>query len=368
MLYIDMSDICDKSKHVSRVIFILACSVLWIISLQGAAFQRQNQDTEDVELLFEKLNGANQRINELETELRNGHSTNPSSGDIILGDTVSNSFQAAKLLFDSLPFTNSTFSKPLVLRNFIRRERILNKTDIVLSTQTSTHKFNSLYHQLFYWNGPASIAVYIKRKEDLLQLARFTKEYADLLTEASFHLVMEKTNMSFPANILRNVALEGIESFYFVAMDVDLIPLPKDCYSKLYTTMSKVNIADRTKTLFVLPAFSLLPENGSKYANASEVPKTKRKAVSMIRRGRVEQFWRRKYPQGHAPSRYPAWMKAGEDSKDYYRLFLTKTQSQSYEPYVLGFKPGVPRYWEGKKLPTSQVMISNERNDQIWMT
>jgi len=207
-----------------------------------------------------------------------------------------------------------------------------------------------LYQQLFSWNGPSSIAVYIKSEEDLLQLANFTVQYAKILKEASFHLVLEKTNMPYPANILRNVAMDGIESFYFVAMDVDLIPLPKNCYSKLSDTMSKVALANRTKTLFVLPALSLLPEKEGGYANASEVPKTKREALSMIRKGRVEQFWKRRYPHGHAATRYPAWMRAKEGARDFYMLtHITKSISRDFEPYVLGFRPGVPRYWEGKE-------------------
>lgn len=346
-----MSSLFNKCNHVSRAIFLLACCVVWILSIQGrVAFQGPNHHgTTDLELLYEKLNGANQRIKELESGFQNSRNSVESlPANLTMGDNLVSSFAAAKILFESLPFSESTFNKPMVLRNFIRREHLLNKTSIVLSTQTSTRKFTSLHQQLFYWNGPSSVAVYIKSNEDLLKLANFTSQYTDLLREASFHLVMEKTNLAYPANILRNVAMEGIESFYFVAMDVDLIPLPKNCHSKLSETMSRISIVNRTKTLFVLPAFSLLPEKGEKYANASEVPRTKRKAVAMARRGRIEQFWKRKFPPGHAPSRYSAWMKAGEGSKDFYRLTMTKTTSKSYEPYVLGFKPGVPRYWEGK--------------------
>ncbi|KAL3939771.1 MAG: hypothetical protein SGBAC_005574, partial [Bacillariaceae sp.] len=344
-----MSSTFKKYNHVPSAVFLLACCVVWIISIQGrVAFKGQShQATTDLELLYEKLNGANQRIKELESGFQNSRNSGESlPGNLTLGDNLVSSFAAAKTLFESLPFSESTFNKPMVLRNFIRREHLLNKTSIVLSTQTSTRKFTSLYQQLVYWNGPSSVAVYIKSNDDLLKLANFTSQHSELLKEASFHLVMEHTSLAYPANILRNVAMEGIESFYFVAMDVDLIPLPKNCHSKLSETMSRVSIANRTKTLFVLPAFSLLPEKGEKYANASEVPRTKRKAVAMARRGRIEQFWKRKFPPGHAPSRYPAWMKAGEGSKDFYRLTMTKATSTKYEPYVLGFKPGVPRYWE----------------------
>ncbi|CAJ1963986.1 unnamed protein product [Cylindrotheca closterium] len=394
-----MSSLFNKCNHVPRAIFLLACCIQWIIFTQGGVAHRMPnpEGSADLELLYEKLHGANQRIKELESSLHNGGGPNsipsnpegsadlellyeklhgahqrikelesnlhdgggpnsiPSSlpGNLTPGDNnLSASFLGAKILFESLPFSESALSKPMVLRNFIRRKRVLNKTTIVLSTQTSTRKFERLHQQLFYWNGPSSIAIYIKSEDDLLKLANFTSEHTELLKEASFHLVMEKTNLPYPANILRNVAMEGIESFYFVAMDVDLIPLPKNCYSELSLSMSRISMANKTKTLFVLPAFSLLSEKKGGFANASEVPITKRKAVAMARSGHIEQFHLRRFPRGHAPSRYPAWMKADEDAEDFYRVTMTKAESERYEPYVLGFKPGVPRYWEGKPTPS----------------
>jgi len=342
------------TSTLKKVIFFFTGCVIWMISIQGNANSQANylrpfidgQKREiDLDVQREKLNEANQKIKELESGLDNRSLAVAVPGNISLTNDAASTFSAAKLLFDTLPFSESTFSKPMVLRNFIRRKRIVNKTEIVLSTHLSTHKLTRLYQQWKYWMGPASVAIYIKHEDDLLRLANFTTQNAALLRDTSFHLVMEKTNLNYPANILRNVAMEGIESVYFVAMDVDFIPLPKNCHSKLSMTMSRIPIASRTKTLFVLPAFSLLPEKGQRYANTSQVPKTKREAVSMVQKKNMEQF-HQTYLPGHAPSSYPQWMRLLEDSPDFYRISVTKSESKKYEPYVLGFKPGVPRYWE----------------------
>jgi len=345
-----MTSTFNKSKHiVTRVIFLFTGCVIW---KQGNVFiDGQNwKIVLRTDIPHESLNGANQITQELESGLDNRTLAVAVPGNISLTDNAASIFSAAKILFDTLPFSKSTFSKPMVLKNFIRRNRILNETDIVLATHTSTSKLTNLYQQWKYWMGPASVAIYIKHEDDLLILANFATQNAALLRDTSFHLVMEKTNLNYPANILRNVAMEGIESSYFVAMDVDLIPLPKNCHSELSMTMSRIPLANRTKTLFVMPAFSLLPEKGQKYANASHLPKTKWEAVSMVQNEHMEQFWKQNFLPGHAPSMYPQWMRALEGSRDFYRIPLTKGQSRQYEPYGLGFKPGVPRYWEGKGL------------------
>jgi hypothetical protein len=59
--------------------------------------------------------------------------------------------------------------------------------------------------------------------------------------------------------------MEGIESHYFVAMDVDLIPIPRDCHVNLVSTFSRIQMGNKKDSLFVLPAFSLFPETNGEY-------------------------------------------------------------------------------------------------------
>eukprot|EP00980_Cylindrotheca_fusiformis_P013386 scaffold3410_cov141-Cylindrotheca_fusiformis.AAC.29 len=258
-----------------------------------------------------------------------------------------------KRRFEALPINNEKRVRPLILQNIIPRRRgRLDKETIVMATHLSTKKFQNMLLQLKYWNGPASVALYIKSLQDIDRLQNFTETYISqqILQETSFHLVMEKTTeLPYPYNILRKVAMESIESDYFVAMDVDLIPLPGDCYSKLMAAYSRIDIPNKQKTLFVLPAFSLYASARSKTANAEWLPLTKAGVIQKVKKKRMGQFWGKDFAAGHFPTQYDVWLNntSSSESGDAYLLpRLSIGQALNYEPYVMGYKPGIPKYWE----------------------
>ena len=78
------------------------------------------------------------------------------------------------------------------------------------------------------------------------------------MQDVSFHFVLEKTDLAYPHNILRNVAIETVECDYFLAIDVDFIPMPKEkCHSHIQNLIRDKHsgfTSDRQR-LFVLPAF-----------------------------------------------------------------------------------------------------------------
>jgi len=188
------------------------------------------------------------------------------------------------------------------------------------------------------------VAIYIKKEEDISVFIQFTIENQDMQEEVSFQLVMEKTDMLYPINILRNVALEAIQSDCFVALDVELIPLPANCYS--HQIMPRLQEAGLRNTIFVLPAFWLLREEGENFADPDRLPLTRPDAVVMERNSTLEQFWKNGSSRGHGFTQYDKWRKGKTDNEDYYEISLKKGPSKRYEPYVLGYKPGIPRYWE----------------------
>jgi hypothetical protein len=61
------------------------------------------------------------------------------------------------------------------------------------------------------------------------------------------------------------------------------------------------------------------------------------------------QFQKKSVPGGHGPTQYEKWLNSTNTSGDIYGISITKEESNRFEPYVLGFKPGIPRYWEGKR-------------------
>lgn len=252
-----------------------------------------------------------------------------------------------KLRFKGLELNNDRRIQPLVLQNIIPRAvGSLTKNDIVLATHMSTQKFDNLVAQLKHWNGPASVAIYIGSLEDVDRLVGSIDKYRQVLHQTSIHLVVEKTELPYPFNTLRKVAMESIESDYFLAMDVDFVPFPADCHTKLLTTLSRFQ--DKKKTLFVLPAFSVFPTKEKEYATPDMFPASKEHVVNLVKSKKMGQFRELVFPQGHRPTLYPTWLGNTNASSDTYSISLTKEASRSFEPYVLGYKPGIPRYWESK--------------------
>mmetsp|Transcript_31736 Transcript_31736/g.53004 ORF Transcript_31736/g.53004 Transcript_31736/m.53004 type:complete len:408 (+) Transcript_31736:136-1359(+) len=265
-----------------------------------------------------------------------------------VGDSkVPDSSESIKMLFRGLPLSNDPLIQPLILKNFFRRQGgSLARSDIVLATQMGTSKFNALLTQLQYWNGPASVAIYVKTESDIDQIFNFTQHNKQALQNTSLHLVMERTTeLKYPHNILRNVATEGVESDFFLAMDVDLIPLPANCHNRLHDTMAAIEDSKKRSTLFVLPSFSLLRRKNESVSTPDRLPLSKSDTVEMVKKKEVEQFWAR--IQGiQGPTQYMKWMKNLNASSSTYNIQVKFRQTELYEPYVVAFKPGIPRYLE----------------------
>jgi hypothetical protein len=57
----------------------------------------------------------------------------------------------------------------------------------------------------------------------------------------------------------------------------------------------------------------------------------------------------KQFARGHRATNFPKWLELvkGQKGIAYYTLSGTrKRKIQYFEPYVLGYRPGIPRYWE----------------------
>jgi hypothetical protein len=261
-----------------------------------------------------------------------------------------------KPLFEAIPTGNGRQKvKPAVLKNIIRRKHLLDREDIVLATHVTTNKLKTLLTQLKYWNGPASAAVYIQSQKDIDSFINFRNENGQLLHDTSFHFVMEKTDMAYPHNTLRNVAMESVESDYFLALDVDFIPMPESCHEILVKTLKNKSseFTKNRKRLFVLPAFQLFPAKNETHTNENMLPKSKEEFLKKIEKKEMSIFHADDFSAGHAATNYRRWqnnyLKQPPDNY-FYDLKGKKLKFANFEPYVIAYKPGIPRYWEGKLL------------------
>lgn len=258
-----------------------------------------------------------------------------------------------KARFDSLPMNNDLQTKPMIFQNFISRPcGAVTKKTISLATHLGTGKFDNLLLQLQHWNGTSSVAVYISSFDDIDRFIDFTEQNIRKLRQASFHIALEKTSqLQYPINILRKLAMEGLESEYIVALDVDFIPLPTDCHRKLRASFTKVqeNVSRRS-SLLVMPAFTVYPQEGQERATADMLPLTKQDVGKMLTEHKMGQFQKEEYPMAQDPLDYEAWVQNILRATPTYDISITAEQSEEFTPNFLGYKPGMPRYWEGTAL------------------
>lgn len=254
-------------------------------------------------------------------------------------------------LFENTPVFNQTRAQPTIIKNFIRRAKLVDTEDIVLATHLSPFKFDTLLIQTKYWKGPVSVAVHLTSREDIDLFWKRHEESRQILKEVTFHLVIENQSIGYPHNILRNVALEAIESDYFLALDLDLIPMPEGCHDRILSLLKQtpeMNEKLQSQTLFVLPAFELFTKKDETHANEERLPKSKEEVLNLIKRKEMSQFKVKRYSPGHASTRYKIWKNTTVATKEnsFYDVNVSKKESLLYEPYVVGYKPGIPRYWE----------------------
>ena len=244
--------------------------------------------------------------------------------------------------------------------------------DIVLVTHCSLFKLENFLVQLQYWNGPASLALYMNHLEgettarggDAIDLFEtFLRDHHETLRQTSIHLLMEYTNsedglpLPYPHNPLRNLAMDNSDSDYILALDVDFIPNPPDAYNKLLSTLHANNSSLATEMrknnrLMVLPAFEVYASPNKTVATPDQLPTSKEAMYNKVKSKRAESFRFHRYPLGHGPTNFARWAKpvARPNSKTdqfansaYFPIIFRP----GFEPYVLAYRPGIPRYWNG---------------------
>jgi hypothetical protein len=243
--------------------------------------------------------------------------------------------------------TNHEMGHMMVPRAFPRTQSIL-KDQITVAVHASTTKLNRLLFSIKRWGGPTSAAVYIQSENDIHDLIDFYSTHAKSLAYTDIHVVMERTDLPYPHNILRQTALDHVDSDYFLTLDVDFVT-PPDASKRLDALLrsdSKLTAQIQNKTLIVLPAF-----NREKKVNDTEIldiggsflPKNKEEVLNLIATDEMTPFHHAVFSQGHGPTNYEEWYfgNPSSDSSSYAIDYAKK-----YEPYVIGYarQPDVPQY------------------------
>jgi hypothetical protein len=243
--------------------------------------------------------------------------------------------------------TNHGIGHGMVPRAFPRTQSIL-KDQITVAVHASTTKLNRLLFSIKRWGGPTSAAVYIKSENDIHDLIDFCSTHANSLAYTDIHVVMERTDLPYPHNILRQTALDYVDSDYFLTLDVDFVTPPdaSKTLDALLRSDSKLAAQIQNKTLMVLPAF-----NRKKEVNDMEIldiggsflPKNKEEVLHLVATDEMTPFHLAVFSQGHRPTNYEKWSFANSSSES---SSYAIDYAMKYEPYVIGYarQPDLPQY------------------------
>jgi hypothetical protein len=237
--------------------------------------------------------------------------------------------------------------RPQKIANFLERNITLNEfEDVVLATHASAtkSKLDNLRTQMRHWRGPVSAALHIASDEDIYSLQEFMTTGTDFLSNISIHVMLEYPRQrTYPHNQLRNLAMQNLGSDYFVALDVDFIP-KNNTYSGLVSLL-RSNEAVRkelhNRRLFVLPAFAIFPRKNLTLATPDLLPTSKTNLKEMLLKGLAGGFALGHFREGHGPTNFHMFFNETVDKNEFYYI----AYSENFEPYVLGYRPGIPSYW-----------------------
>jgi len=216
------------------------------------------------------------------------------------------------ILCEWLHFSASSDHRRQVAR-VIRGNFTFTSADISVATQGSVDRLGRLSNIAQYWDGPISMAVYIKTIADIQKTFEFFSQHEYSLSKVTVHFFFEKLlstrDKLYPHNYLRNCALNFTDSDYVINLDIDFVP-NIGAYSglvRLVRTDENVRTALNNKTLLVLPAFeSGLDTHDSSMTMSLGIPHDKKELLRELFKS-AEPFHLKKFPPGHSPTDFGLW-------------------------------------------------------------
>ena len=244
-------------------------------------------------------------------------------------------------------------------------QRIKPDEDVTLLSHVSTNKLDSLVRQVLRWKGPVSAAIYICSDADVEEfITVVTNHWDHAFFRTTFHIFFETPPASrgYPYNILRNIALQYMETDYFLALDSDFVTMP-DGHDRLvgYLANKQIKAMLQSKTIMVLPAFEHTIH--AIMHNVSTIPESKEQVIQQVQDNISAPFQLEKFFPSHGPTNFSHWLSIPSPTPINATTTKTKTTTTStttttnndltypityiarFEPYVLGYKPGIPNYW-----------------------
>lgn len=141
-------------------------------------------------------------------------------------------------------------------------------------------------------------------------------------------------NVSYPNNLLRNVARGGTEASYILVIDIDMVP-SADLHRQFLAMATGREPA--TDEVFVLPAFEI--------RHTRKMPATKSELVQLYQVGEVRPFYEELCPRCQAPTNYSQWVNRLAHGPGPLEVAYTLSWTDPWEPFYIGPR-SVPLYDE----------------------
>lgn len=189
--------------------------------------------------------------------------------------------------------------------------------DVTLCTQLSFDRLPLLIELLRSWEGPLSVAVYL-RDADLRDFNTFLERLAiSHPAPVAFHAVYQ-AGAHYPINYLRNVARSEAKTVYTLMLDVDFLPSP-GMYRQLRQELGGL-AHDAQNSVLVVPAFETTDF-------IAVVPPSKADLQRRVTAGDFRPFRQKEWPKGHAATDYERWFASA--------VAYQVTPPPDYEPYLV---------------------------------
>lgn len=224
--------------------------------------------------------------------------------------------------------------------------------DITLVTHCSTSNLHSVLEQAIRWGGIVSAAVWVPFEKESLVFSSFVEENSSALEKVSFIEVREndKIPTDYPANVARNAALDNAKTDFVLLLDADFIT-SRTLRRELFHLMNdqdafSPSIRDLllSKTMLVLPAFERLPMDAKESKNIMLAEK-KEDILEHLKMSRLAPFHLKTFREGHGPTNFTAWINYQSSCRNTTEIpYYFVRYKIRYEPYVLAYKHGLPRY------------------------
>uniref|UniRef100_A0A3Q1JKP1 LARGE xylosyl- and glucuronyltransferase 1 n=1 Tax=Anabas testudineus TaxID=64144 RepID=A0A3Q1JKP1_ANATE len=193
-----------------------------------------------------------------------------------------------------------------------------DNTDVTLVAQLSMDRLQMLEAICKHWEGPISLALYLSDAE-AQQFLRYAQGSEVLMSRGNvgYHIVY-KEGQFYPVNLLRNVAMQQVNTPYMFLSDIDFLPM-YGLFEYLRKSVVQLDMAN-TKKALVVPAFETLRYRLS-------YPKSKAELLSQLDMGTLFTFRYHVWTKGHAPTNFAKWRTATTP----YRV----QWEADFEPYVM---------------------------------